>query len=147
MNQAYELSGVLGFSIALAVLVVVFLVCLQVLPQMGFDGASRRALAISVALLSAAGLFHTVLASTSHGAAESDSSTYHFLLLPYEALGLTLLALLPLLFIVKSIDAGKRRRTSRRTSRSGDNVGPAESGTGWHTDGKSHPPDHSENPS
>ncbi|MCC6487439.1 MAG: hypothetical protein IT364_08055 [Candidatus Hydrogenedentes bacterium] len=86
-----------GVTVVMAVFVIVLFVCLRILPEMGFDGFSRKALAFCVAVLSAMGLMMLGPGRASDGA--SEPLTDNFILLPYAALGLTLL-LLPLLFFL-----------------------------------------------
>jgi hypothetical protein len=86
-----------GQPIILVIFVVVLIVCLRVLPEMGFDGFSKKILAFCVAVLSAMGLLMFRPARTPDGASEPWPD--YFILLPYAALGLTLLLLPLLLFL------------------------------------------------
>ncbi len=84
----------IGGGVAAAAFVVVFVVCLRVLPEMGFTGASQKVLAFCVAALSAIGIVALGPEGSSAGPTTPESSTVHFVLLPYAALGLTLLLLI-----------------------------------------------------
>ena len=91
-------TGIAG-ALAVAAFVVVFAVCLRVLPEMGFTGTSQEVLAFCVAALSAIGIVAFGPGTSSHGPVPQESSTFHFVLLPYAALGLTLLLLILFLLL------------------------------------------------
>jgi len=99
MNVLFALAEIAGLLIAVAMLVVTFVVCLRVLPKMGFTGASRKILSFCVAALSALGLTQVFPSAPSQGVPPNDSTTYSFLLIPYAALGLSLLVLVLLVFV------------------------------------------------
>lgn len=94
MNVLIGLAGVAALAVGAAVFVIVFVVCLKVLPEMGFTGTSRNVLAFCVAALSASGLVLLVPPAPAQDAAPPATVTYPFLLIPYAALGLTLLVLM-----------------------------------------------------
>jgi hypothetical protein len=86
-----------GVAVVMGVVVIVLVVCLRVLPEMGFDGFSKKVLAVCVAVLSAMGLLMFRPGRAPEGASEPWPD--YFILLPYAALGLTLLLLPLLLFL------------------------------------------------
>ena len=92
MNVLIGLATVAILAVGAAAFVIVFVVCLKVLPDMGFTGASRTILAFCVAALSALGI--TLLAPMAPAHDAPPPATYPFLLIPYAALGLTLLLFL-----------------------------------------------------
>jgi hypothetical protein len=97
MNDFNTLTWMMESPVVLLVFLIVLVVCLRVLPEMGFDGFSRKVLAVCVAVLSAMGLLMFRPGRAPEGASEPWPE--YFILLPYAALGLTLL-LLPLLFFL-----------------------------------------------
>ena len=94
MNLLIGLGAVAALAVGAAAFVIVFVVCLKVLPEMGFTGASRTILAFCVAALSALGIMLLAPVAPAHDAAPPATITYPFLLIPYAALGLTLLLFL-----------------------------------------------------
>ena len=110
VSQIVELIGIVGLIIAVAVFVIVLVVCLQTIQFMGFTGNSKRAMAVCVAILSAIGVAELFPVPYSPEIPEPGSSPYHFLLLPYAALGLTLLLMLLLFFVSKYIEGLRKRR-------------------------------------
>lgn len=94
MNVLIGLAGVAALAVGAAVFVIVFVVCLKVLPEMGFTGTSRNVLAFCVAALSASGVVLLVPPAPAQDAPPPATVTYPFLFIPYAALGLTLLLLL-----------------------------------------------------
>jgi hypothetical protein len=97
MNSNLGESNSLGAVVTIAVFVIVLGVCLRVFPEMGFDGFSKKILAFCVAVLSAMGLLMFRPGRAPDGASEPWPD--YFILLPYAALGLTLLLLPLLLFL------------------------------------------------
>jgi hypothetical protein len=98
----------------LATFVVVLIVCLRVLPEMGFTGFSRIVLAVCVAVLSAIGVAVLTPRPLGAGTVQTAPNTeFDFILLPYAALGLSLLILLLLVLlsqILPSQDRAGRRK-------------------------------------
>ncbi len=101
MNELVGQAWTLGAPVVLIVFVVVFVVCLRVLPEMGFGGFSARVLAFCVAALSAMGLIMLEPERGSREVSESVPLPESFLLMPYATLGLTLLLLPLILFVCK----------------------------------------------
>lgn len=97
MHEFNTFEWTLASPVVLLVFVLVFVVCLRVLPEMGFTGFSRKALAVCVAILSAMGLIMIGPRGSSEGVFVPWPD--YFILLPYAALGLTLL-LLPLVLLL-----------------------------------------------
>jgi len=118
MNASDFLASAPGAPVLLMVFVIVFVVCLRVLPEMGFSGLSGKVLAFCVAALSAMGLMIFAPERGSHDISVSVPQPEYFLLLPYAALGLTLV-LLPFIFLIHKwlhalMDGGRRQRESTR---------------------------------
>lgn len=99
-------TGIAG-GMAAAAFVVVFVACLRVLPEMGFTGASQKVLSFCVAGLSAIGIVGFGPGGSSSIPVTEEPITVHFVLLPYAALGLTLLLLLLLLLLFKCFNGVK----------------------------------------
>lgn len=111
MNEFTALTWSIESPVVLLVFVIVLVVCLRVLPEMGFDGFSRVVLAVCVAVLSAIGV--AVLAPGPLGAGTMQSAPnteFEFILLPYAALGLSLLVLLLLVLLSRFLPSQDRVR-------------------------------------
>lgn len=87
-----------GIIAITAMFVMVLIVCWRVLPDMGFDGISRAGLAICVAALCVLGLVQFA-ANSPEGAEATETNYLDGLLLPYAALGVSIL-LLPLVLLI-----------------------------------------------
>jgi hypothetical protein len=101
MSMFNELIESAELIVALVAFVLVFLVSLQALPQMGFKGAPRWIIGVCVALLSMIGIGQLFSMPAPKDAPQSVSNSLNFLLLPYAALGLTLIVLLLIFFLSK----------------------------------------------
>ena len=110
MNAVHQITEGTGLFVVGAVFVIVLVVSLRALSEMGFTGASRKTLAFCVAALSVMGLTLLGPREPFQGLPQSGPSTFYFLLIPYAALGLALLALLLLVFISRCIQALKEKR-------------------------------------
>jgi hypothetical protein len=137
MYESDGLASALGSPVVLIVFVIVFVVCLRVLPEMGFSGLSGKMLAFCLAALSAMGLMIFAPERGTHDISESVPQPEYFLLLPYAALGLTLV-LLPFIFLIYKwlhalMEGVRRDRQSTRTpkeSSSQDSTRSAFNGSG-----------------
>jgi tetrahydromethanopterin S-methyltransferase subunit C len=104
------LAGIVGLIVGAAIWAVLFVVILHVLKEASpFTGWTRYVIAACVSLLSVIGMFRMLRGSVSPEQSARDRNPMGFILLPYAAMGIAILATLLLLLLRKLA----RRRTSK----------------------------------
>ena len=93
----------LGLFVGLAVWIILFAVVLDVLKKHSpFDGWAVYVIAVCVALLSVVGIFQFLAPADNAAAPKLQDSPFLFLLLPYAAMGISILIVLLLLLFTKT---------------------------------------------
>ncbi len=120
LNFVAVIAALFGVIVALLFMVIVLTVCWRVLADMGFHGVPRAALAVCVALLSVLGLVAPIRV-VAVGDGQASLPSINVLLIPYAALGLSiLLSLLLTWFFNRSVRQTDRMpRSEWRQSRDG----------------------------
>ena len=108
------LAGIVGLIVGAAIWAVLFVVILHVLKEASpFTGWTCYVLAACVSLLSVIGMFRMLRGPGSPEQSARDRAPIGFILLPYAAMGIAMLAVLLLLFLRKLVRSGTSKLPKR----------------------------------
>ena len=105
----------ISLLIGAVIFLILFLAILEVLKKHSlFSGATLHILAVCVSLLSVIGIFRIFVEAEGPSDVSGKEDPFSFILLPYAAMGISILIILLIMFLRKTL--GVRRERSERSA-------------------------------